>query len=49
MWNIIGVGNTATVYEWEEGKVLKLFHQGFLWLGKVNALMNNLEVKNEFI
>lgn len=26
---IIGVGNTATVYEWEEGKVLKLFHQGY--------------------
>lgn len=26
---IIGVGNTATVYEWEEGKVLKLFNQGY--------------------
>lgn len=26
---IIGVGNTASVYEWEEGKVLKLFHQGY--------------------
>lgn len=26
---IIGVGNTATVYEWEEGKVLKLFYQGY--------------------
>lgn len=25
----IGVGNTATVYEWEENKILKLFHQGY--------------------
>lgn len=25
---IIGVGNTATIYEWEEGKVLKLFSRG---------------------
>ncbi|MBW7452995.1 phosphotransferase family protein [Paenibacillus sepulcri] len=26
---IIGEGNTATVYEWEEGTVLKLFVQGY--------------------
>lgn len=26
---IIGVGNTATVYEWEDDKVLKLFNQGY--------------------
>ncbi|CAG7659061.1 phosphotransferase family protein [Paenibacillus allorhizosphaerae] len=26
---IIGKGNTATVYEWEEGKVLKLFNKGY--------------------
>lgn len=26
---IIGRGNTATVYELEEGKVLKLFNQGY--------------------
>ena len=26
---IIGIGNTATVYEWENGKVLKLFYQGY--------------------
>lgn len=26
---IIGEGNTATVYEWEEGKVLKLFASGY--------------------
>ncbi|MBU3175591.1 phosphotransferase [Clostridium estertheticum] len=26
---IVGVGNTATVYEWKEGKVLKLFYQGY--------------------
>ncbi|MBU3200995.1 hypothetical protein LL037_13030 [Clostridium estertheticum] len=26
---IIGVGNTATVYEWEEYKVIKFFYQGY--------------------
>jgi uncharacterized protein (TIGR02172 family) len=26
---IIGVGNTATVYEWQESKVIKLFYQGY--------------------
>ncbi|MWC27653.1 phosphotransferase family protein [Paenibacillus sp. MMS18-CY102] len=26
---IIGQGNTATVYEWEEGRALKLFFQGY--------------------
>lgn len=26
---IVGEGNTATVYEWTSGKVLKLFHQGY--------------------
>lgn len=26
---LIGAGNTASVYEWEEGKVLKLFNQGY--------------------
>jgi uncharacterized protein (TIGR02172 family) len=25
----IGVGNTASIYEWEDGKALKLFHQGY--------------------
>ncbi|BCJ94651.1 aminoglycoside phosphotransferase [Anaerocolumna cellulosilytica] len=27
--SIIGVGNTATVYDWEPGKVIKLFHSGY--------------------
>jgi uncharacterized protein (TIGR02172 family) len=26
---IIGVGNTAAIYEWDEGRVLKLFYQGY--------------------
>lgn len=26
---MIGVGNTATVYEWEKGKVLKFFYEGY--------------------
>lgn len=26
---IIGIGNTATAYEWEEDKVLKLFYQAY--------------------
>ncbi|ABX43688.1 aminoglycoside phosphotransferase family protein [Lachnoclostridium phytofermentans] len=28
-YKMIGQGNTANVYEWEDGKVLKLFHQGY--------------------
>ena len=35
---LIGAGNTADVYEWGEGKVLKLFHQGY----------PNEAVENEF-
>ena len=27
--NVVGLGNTASVYEWDEGKVLKLFNQGY--------------------
>jgi hypothetical protein len=27
---IIGIGNTATVYEWEKGRVLKLFNHGYI-------------------
>lgn len=27
--NIIGLGNTATVYDWQDGKVLKLFKHGY--------------------
>lgn len=26
---LIGTGNTAAVYEWDEGRVLKLFYQGY--------------------
>ncbi len=26
---VIGIGNTATVYEWDENKILKLFHQDY--------------------
>lgn len=26
---LVGQGNTANVYEWEDGKVVKLFHQGY--------------------
>ncbi|GKU25246.1 aminoglycoside phosphotransferase family protein [Clostridium folliculivorans] len=26
---IIGIGNTATVYQWEDDRVLKLFHKGY--------------------
>ncbi len=26
---VIGTGNTAVIYEWEDGKVLKLFHPGY--------------------
>jgi uncharacterized protein (TIGR02172 family) len=26
---VIGTGNTASVYDWDEGKVIKLFHLGY--------------------
>nr|WP_308743468.1 hypothetical protein [uncultured Anaerocolumna sp.] len=34
---LIGAGNTASVYEWEESKVLKLFNKDYL----VNQLRMN--------
>ncbi len=29
MNKLLGIGNTANVYEWDNGKVLKLFHEGY--------------------
>ncbi|WP_068785703.1 phosphotransferase family protein [Paenibacillus phocaensis] len=37
---IIGKGNTATVYEWEEGKVLKLFVKGYPTLAVEREFLN---------
>lgn len=43
---IIGVGNTATVYEWEEGKVLKLFYQGYPKEAVEREFHNAMAIKN---
>jgi Ser/Thr protein kinase RdoA (MazF antagonist) len=43
---IIGVGNTATVYEWQENKVLKLFHEGYP-LDAVEREFHNAFVLNQ--
>ncbi|GGA25849.1 phosphotransferase family protein [Paenibacillus physcomitrellae] len=37
---IIGKGNTATVYEWEEGKVLKLFVKGYPTMAVEREFLN---------
>ncbi len=37
---LLGVGNTADVFEWEDNKVLKLFHEGYPD-GAVNMEFNN--------
>lgn len=43
---IIGVGNTATVYKWEEGKVLKLFNQGYPKEAVEKEFHNAMAIKN---
>ena len=37
---IVGTGNTATVYEWEDNKVLKLFHQDYPFEAIINEFRN---------
>jgi uncharacterized protein (TIGR02172 family) len=46
MLNIIGEGNTATVYEWEEGKVLKLFYQGYSERAIEKEFLNAMAIRN---
>ena len=43
---IIGVGNTATVYEWEEGRVLKLFYQGYPKKAVEKEFLNARAIRN---
>lgn len=43
---ITGIGNTATVYEWEEGKVLKLFYQGYSSEAIENEFHNAMAIRN---
>lgn len=43
---IIGVGNTAIVYEWDEGKVLKLFYQDYLKEAVEREFHNAKAIKN---
>ncbi|MGO4271702.1 aminoglycoside phosphotransferase family protein [Paenibacillus sp. TAF58] len=42
----IGRGNTATVYEWKEGKVLKLFDQGYPKNAIEREYQNAKEINN---
>lgn len=46
MGKIIGVGNTATVYEWEEGRVLKLFYQGYPEKSIEKEFHNAMAIRN---
>ncbi len=43
---IIGIGNTASVYEWEDGKVLKLFKQGYPEDAVVKEYNNAMAIKD---
>jgi hypothetical protein len=43
---VIGVGNTATVYEWEEDKVLKLFVKGYPEKSVSAEFFNAIEINN---
>ncbi len=46
MRKIIGIGNTATVYEWEEGRVLKLFYEGYPKKSVEKEFYNAMAIKN---
>jgi len=43
---IIGIGNTAAVYEWEGNKVLKLFYQGHTKEMVEREFHNAIEIRN---
>jgi predicted Ser/Thr protein kinase len=43
---MIGMGNTASVYEWEDGKVLKLYHQGYSYEAITNEYHNARAINN---
>lgn len=42
----IGHGNTANVYEWQKGKVLKLFHQDYPREAVEREFQNAMAIKN---
>nr|WP_314465419.1 phosphotransferase [uncultured Clostridium sp.] len=44
--DIVGVGNTAAVYEWENGKVVKLFHEGYSYQAAIREFENAMAVNN---
>jgi thiamine kinase-like enzyme len=43
---VIGVGNTATVYEWEDDKVVKLFQKGYPKKAVEAEFRNAVEINN---
>lgn len=43
---VLGVGNTATIYEWSDGKVLKLFHEDYPTKTVEKEFSNALAIKN---
>ena len=44
--NIIGIGNTASVYEWDDKRVLKLFNQGYPKEAAEKEFQNALAISN---
>ncbi len=43
---LIGVGNTAAVYEWDNGKVLKLFNEGYPEEWVEQEFHNSMAIRN---
>ena len=43
---IIGIGNTATVYAWEDGRVLKLFYRGYPKKSVEKEFYNAMAISN---
>jgi uncharacterized protein (TIGR02172 family) len=43
---LIGIGNTADVYEWEDDKVLKLFHEGYPEVAVIKEYNNAMAIRD---
>ena len=43
---VIGTGNTATVYEWGENKVLKLFKRGYPKAAEEKEIHNEMAIRD---
>ncbi len=48
--NLLGVGNTANIYEWQQDKIIKLFNKGYSNLAVEKEFKNAMEIRGcEFL